>query len=136
VILVDTSVWSLAFRRNKSGSAEFGDAEVLRRLIAGDESIGLPGIVLQELLSGVREELQFEKLRRAMAGFPIVLATKRAHIEAAQIANRCRRSGVVVSTVDCLIAAIAIEHKAQLFTTDKDFTRIAENCALTIFQNE
>ena len=126
----------LLFEEISLGSAEFGDAEVLRRLIAADESIGLPGNVLQELLSGVREELQFEKLRRAMAGFPIVLATKRAHIEAAQIANRCRRSGVVVSTVDCLIAAIAIEHKAQLFTTDKDFTRIAENCVLTIFENE
>ncbi len=54
----------LLFEEISSGSAEFGDAEVLRRLIAADESIGLPGIVLQELLSGVREELQFEKLSR------------------------------------------------------------------------
>ncbi len=136
MILVDTSVWSLAFRRRKSGSAEPREAKTLRRLIEADEGIGVPGIVLQEILSGVREEARFEKLREAMAGFPLALATKCAHIEAARIANSCRRKGVAVSTIDCVIAAIAIEHNAQLFTTDKDFARIAEHCALSIFESK
>ncbi len=133
MILVDTSVWSLAFRRRRAESNEPSEAAVLRSLIEADEEIALPGIVLQELLSGIREKAQFERLEEILSGFPLILATQQTHIEAARIANACRSKGMAVSAVDCLIAAMAIEHNAQLLTSEKDFDQMAEHCALRLF---
>jgi predicted nucleic acid-binding protein len=80
VILVDTSVWSIAFRRRRSESNEASEARVLRKLIEADAEIALPGIVLQELLSGIREKAQFARLEEILAGFPLILATQPTHI--------------------------------------------------------
>ena len=135
MILVDTSVWSLAFRRRRSESNEPSEARVLRELIEADEEIALPGIVLQELLSGIREKAQFERMEEIFAGFPLILATQQTHIEAARIANACRSKGIATSAVDCLIAAMAIEHNAQLLTSDRDFAYMADHCAVTLFEN-
>ncbi|MFZ2444808.1 MAG: PIN domain-containing protein [Syntrophobacteraceae bacterium] len=136
MILVDTSVWSLAFRRRRSELNEPDAVRLFRDLIEVDEEIALPGIVLQEILSGVREKAQFERLEEALAGFPVILATQKTHIEAARIANACRSKGIAVSAVDCLIAAMAIEHDAQLFTTDRDFVHMAEHCPLRLLENK
>ena len=135
MILVDTSVWSLAFRRRRSESSEPSEARILRELIEADEETALPGIVLQELLSGIREKAQFVRLEEILAGFPLILATQETHIEAANIANAYRSKGIATSTVDCLIAAMAIEHNAQLLTSDRDFVYMADHCALRLFEN-
>lgn len=133
MILVDTSIWSLAFRRSKYDTKIPYEAEILHKLTENHESLALPGIVLQELLSGLREESQFKRLRRLLKPFPLILATQEDHISAARIANICRRSGVATSTADCLIAAIAISRNAELFTTDKDFVYMAKHCSLRLF---
>ena len=78
--------------------------------------------------------MQFEKLRKLAESFPIILATQAHHIEAAKIGNKCRRAGVTTSAIDCLIAAMAIEQKAQLFTIDQDFVRMAHYCPVRLFQ--
>lgn len=135
MILVDTSVWSLAFRRSQFGSSEPGEARVLRELIRGGQEILVPGTVLQEILSGLKEGSQFERLREILADFPIILATEQTHVEAAQIANACQSKGVAVSTVDCLIAAMAIEWNARIFTTDRDFFSMADHCPLSLYEN-
>jgi predicted nucleic acid-binding protein len=122
-------------RRRRSESNEPGEAAVLRELIEANEEVALPGIVLQELLSGIREKAQFERLEEILSGFPLILATKGTHIEAARIANACRSKGIATYTVDSLIAAMAIEHNAQLFTSDRDFVRMADHCALRLFEN-
>lgn len=134
MILVDTSVWSLVFRRRGSESNEPDEARIFRDLIQADEEIALPGIVLQEILSGIREKAQFERLEDVLAGFPVILATQKTHVEAARITNTCRTRGIAVSAVDCLIAAMAIEHNAQLFTSDRNFVYMADHCALRLFE--
>ena len=93
------------------------------------------GIVLQEMLSGIKDKEQFDRLRAILAGFRLILATEETHIEAARLANACRAKGVAVSTADCLIAALAIEHDAWIFTTDKDFVHMSAHCDLQIFGN-
>jgi predicted nucleic acid-binding protein len=105
-------------------------------LIEADEEIALPGIVLQEILSGVREQAQFERLEEALAGFPVILATQNTHIETARIANTCRSKGIAASAVDCLITATAIEHGARLFTSDKDFVFMSACCALRLLESK
>lgn len=134
MILLDTSVLSLAFRRRSGGEAEPQVAATLRRLVAEDAPMGVPGIVLQELLSGVRTVQEFDRLKGIMDGFPLVIARREDHLTVARIANACARKGVPTSTVDCLIAALAISRKAALFTLDADFARMAPLCGLTLFK--
>jgi predicted nucleic acid-binding protein len=93
----------------------------------------VPGIVLQELLSGIKEPIQAEKIINIMEGYPIILATKEHHIEASNIATACRQNGVAAATVDCLIAAQCIMNNGVLLTLDEDFRRISKHCALRLY---
>ncbi len=131
MIVLDTSVLSLAFRRRQASSPE---AAKLGQMIEDDEPLAVPGIVLQELLSGIRGRAQFARMQEIMAGFPLLLATQDDHIAAARIANDCRQAGITTSTPDCLIAALTVRRNARLFTTDSDFVRMAEHADLTLFQ--
>jgi predicted nucleic acid-binding protein len=104
----------------------------LRKLIAEDVPLAVPGIVLQELLSGVASREQFRRLRAAMAGFHVLLAREGDHVRAARISNACRRRGVACSAIDALIAAISIESGGALLTADADFRQIAPHCGLKL----
>jgi len=133
MILVDTSIWSSAFRRPKHETEINREAKILYQLIEKNEPVALPGIVLQELLAGLREDIRFRKLQQIMEGFPVILATVQNHIEAARIGNACRRKGVATSATDCLIAAMTVGWDAVLFTSDQDFKYIANCCSLKLF---
>ena len=132
MILLDTSVLSLAFRRRPS-LHEPPAVTSFRRLVRADAPVAIPGIVLQELVSGVKTDADVERLQTLLGGFPIILADRRDHVAAAGIANACRRHGVSVSTVDCLIAAQATVRRAALFTLDADFARMRPYCDLRLF---
>jgi predicted nucleic acid-binding protein len=134
MILLDTSVLSVAFRRRPRAGVEPAAARTLRRMIEADVPLVLPGIVLEELLAGVRSDAQFSKLEALMRAFPVLLAERHHHVSAARIANTCRQAGVTASTVDCLIASLSIDKKAALFTLDDDFVRMAPHCGLRIFK--
>jgi predicted nucleic acid-binding protein len=126
VILLDTSVVSAALRRRKRGEREEAVATRLGELLSGDDIVALPGIVLQELLSGVAQAGQQERLLKAVRqSFPVVLATEGDHLKAADLVNHAVRQGRALSTPDALIAAQAINRRASLFTTDVDFEALA-----------
>lgn len=135
MILVDTSVLSLAFRRRNRSQPEPDPVPVFRRMLLEDTPVAIPGIVLQELLSGVRTDQQFKRLSRILEAFPILVAERQDHIVAAQISNACRRKGLSASTVDCLIASLAVSQDAFLFTLDEDFTRLTSICGLKLFES-
>lgn len=132
MILLDTSILSVAFRRRRVAAAPPAEVSLLRHLIEVDAPLAIPGIVYQEVLSGVRDEQQSVRLERLLEGFPLVLATRVHHVQAARLANVCRRAGIAVSTPDCLIAATAAEEEAELFTLDEDFSRIARRWPLRL----
>ena len=132
MIVLDTSILSLAFRRRGEKEGDSAPVTALRKLIADNVPAAVPGIVLQELLSGLQSREQFRKLRASMAGFPLLLATESHHVRAARINNACRRRGVACSTTDALIAAITVESGGTLLTTDADFHRIAPHCGLKL----
>jgi len=136
VILVDTSVLSLAFRRRRQSQPEPRPVQIFRRLILEDTPVAIPGIVLQEILSGVRTDIQFARLQRLLEAFSILTAERQDHVLAAQISNACRRKGLSMSAVDCLIAALATSREAFLFTLDEDFSRMAPNCGLKLYNTE
>jgi predicted nucleic acid-binding protein len=81
----------------------------------------------------VRTDTEVGRLQTLLEGFPVILADRRDHVEAAGIANACRRHGVSVSTIDCLIAAQTTGRNAALFTLDADFERMRPHCSLRLF---
>lgn len=127
MILLDTSVLSRVFRRCGPGPEEIRLRETLADLLSGDVEVGLPGIVLQEVSSGIRLERQFEEPQgRLLSSFSIVRPAVEDYLEAARLKNRCVAAGVNVSGTDCLIAAVAISGPHELFAVDGDFRNIAE----------
>jgi predicted nucleic acid-binding protein len=134
VILIDTSVLSRVFRRRRPGPHERQLQAVFEDLMSSDAPLGLPGIVLQEVLSGLSTEKQFRDLRAKLLGaFTIVPATVGDHLEAARLKNVCTRDGANVSGIDCLIAASAISSGHELFTSDADFEAIRRRSSLKLF---
>lgn len=123
-IYVDTSVWSLAFRRKRPASGR--EVDLLRGLIDAGEPIRLFGIVLQEVLEGFREPEQHQKLRARLSPFEVILATREDHEMGAELHGICRRKGMSQGTVDCLIAASTIRREGALLTADQDFHRMAQ----------
>jgi predicted nucleic acid-binding protein len=135
VILLDTSVLSQVFRRRKPGPLEQQTRSVVEGLIAGEASLGLPGIVLMELLSGIRSARQFAELQQhLLSSFTIVLPTVADHVEAARLRNKCLTKGISASGPDCLIAALAIAGQHELFTLDNDFRALAKLAPLKLFE--
>jgi predicted nucleic acid-binding protein len=126
VILLDTSVLSAVLRRRRRGAREDAVAARVVGLLDSDESVAVPGIVFQELLSGIAEPKQAERVLAALReSFPLALATEGDHLKAADLANLAARKGVALSTPDALIAAQAFNRRAVLFTVDGDFGTVA-----------
>ena len=135
MILLDTSVLSRIFRRQRPGPSERELHAAFERLLSSDRSVGLPGIVLQEVLSGLRSEKQLTELEgKLRAAFAIVPATVDDHVQAARLKNRCIAKGVNVSSIDCLIATSAIAGGHALFTVDEDFEAIRRHSELELVQ--
>jgi len=127
LILVDTSVW-IDFLEGR-GTPQHHE---LKRLIENDEDICLTGLIVTEILQGIRDDDQNREMRARLLEFPIVNAEGiSSYIRAAEIYRSCARQGKTVrKTIDCLIAAIAIEHGLTLFHNDRDFNSIKECCGL------
>ena len=116
-IIVDTSVWSLALRRNKDSPAP---VQELRQIILSHR-VQMIGPIRQEILSGIRSESQFIKLRKHLESFPDLPILTEDYITAAQFFNHCRSKGIQGSNTDFLICAVAVKNKFSIYTTDKDF---------------
>jgi len=97
----------------------------LRKIVTEGQPLALPGIVLQELLSGVRSEAEFDRLREVLSPFDVVYAAEEHHIEAARVFTKCRARGVATTAPDALIAATTILEGGKLLTCDRDFAHIA-----------
>ena len=127
MILVDSSVW-IDFLSSSPGRA---GAE-LRRMIAEAEPFAVTGVIVAEVLQGLtRDVSQIEHYLSLWdmlepRGFP-------TYREAAAIFRIARAKGITLTTLDALIAAIALEHGATVFTLNKDFARIARITRLPLY---
>ena len=130
-LLVDTSVWSLALRRD----AEATEPEVqeLKEALFGAEVVVTTGLVLQELLQGFSGAKARTRIIARFAALPLLQPDRDDHIGAAALRNACRQSGVQLGTIDALLAQLAIRHDLTLLTTDKDFTHATKHCPLRVW---
>ena len=126
--LVDSSVW-IDYLSSSPGPA---GAE-LRRLIAEGEPVALTGIIVSEVLQGLTREI--EEVERFLAMWEVIeprgLSTYGA---AAGIFRLARTRGVSMTTIDSLIAAIALEQDVALFSLDKDFAHLSKLTGLRLYQ--
>ena len=129
--LVDTSVWSLAFRRDVPDTTR-EVAELKRALEAGDEIL-VTGLVLQELLQGFNKPKAYNQIIEYFSALPFIVPEREEHIKAADLRNLCRRKGIQAGTIDVLLASLCIERDIQILTSDKDFSRIAKVSSLKVW---
>lgn len=128
--LVDTSVWSQAFRRRSRRETE--EVRKLEILLKGGERIFVAGVIVQEILQGIRQPEQFRQVQEALSFFPILATAREDHVFAAELFNLCRAKGVQASTIDFLIASLAIRNDCALLTSDRDFQHIAKHTELSL----
>lgn len=127
MILVDSSVWIDFF----SSAPSRAGAE-LHRMIGEAEPFATTGVIVAEVLQGLtRDAAQIEHyLSQWEMLEPRGFATYR---EAAAVFRLARAKGITLTTIDTLIAAIALEHRASVFTLDKDFAHIARITRLPLY---
>jgi len=118
-LLVDTSVWSLALRRDVEQSAP--EVVALRHALLGIDQVFTTGLVLQELLQGFAGPKDRAQLVDRLSALAFLQPVKEDHIEAAEVRNSCRRCGVQVGTIDALLIQLCRRNDLTLLTTDQDF---------------
>jgi predicted nucleic acid-binding protein len=131
MILIDTSVLIDFFKGSKNEATSR-----FRLILEQGINFGITSHIFQEVLQGAKSEKEYNLLRR-------YLETQRffhpkdpvdSFAEAARIFFQCRKRGVTIrSTIDCLIAQIALEHDLLLLHSDHDFHLIAKVIPLKIF---
>ena len=130
-ILVDTSVWSLALRRDADATEP--EVQALKNALQDDEVIVTTGLVLQELLQGFAGPKAQAQIVERFAALPLIQPDREDHMAAAGLRNTCRRAGIQLGTIDAVLAQLCVRHELTLLTTDKDFLAAAKHCPLRVW---
>jgi len=84
------------------------------------------GPIRQELLSGIRVQAQFDKLRSALAAYRDEPIDTTDYEEAARLYNLCRTEGVQCGPVDILICAVAARRMWSVLANDAVMNRCVQ----------
>ena len=131
-LFVDTSVWSLAFRRDAPVSTN-ESRELIRAIEAGEELV-TTGLVLQELLQGFSGPRNRTQILDRFAALPLLVPDRLDHVDAAELRNKCRRAGIQIGTIDALLARLCLRHDLVMLTADRDFYDIARHSDLRLWK--
>lgn len=130
-LFVDTSVWSLALRRESRPAVR--EVHALARALETGEEIVTTGLVLQELLQGFSGPKNKQQILDRFAAIPLIPPDRLDHVEAAALFNRCRRAGFQIGVIDALLVQLCLRWNLTMLTTDSDFRRIAKYCDLKLW---
>lgn len=118
--LVDTTVWIDFFNGSHAVHVEY-----LEKLLKERETIATCGVITTEILQGIASSKELKMLEEYLRPLVFLNTTRSTYIKAANIHRKMRQNGITIrKTIDCIIAAIALEHKCVLLHNDKDFDRI------------
>jgi predicted nucleic acid-binding protein len=132
-VLVDTCIWSLALRRSTPQNVP--QILELKELI-NEQRVVMIGAIRQEILSGLREQAQFNLLRDKIRAFPDFPLHQEDYETAAAFFNDCRRVGIQGSTTDFLLCAVSARHSLPIFTIDNDFSAYQRHLAISLYQSD
>lgn len=116
-VLVDTSVWIEFFRPDTVAG------NVLESLLSAN-SVSTCGIVLFELLQGVKSDKEKADVLNAVSGLPYREMNGLLWQKSAELSVSVKKKGLTLPLSDIFIAAIAVEHDIPVFTLDKHFSQI------------
>jgi len=126
--MVDTTVWIDFFRDQPTP-----EVQTLEQLIEIREDICVCGLILTEVLQGIRNDADYTLTLSRFETFLFLPMNQHTFVKAAELYRQLRRQGITVrNTVDCMIAAVAIEHDIPLLHKDRDFKPLAEFCGLKV----
>jgi predicted nucleic acid-binding protein len=118
MVVVDSTIWIDFFRgRNEPGRA------ALRQLIRAQQAV-LSGMALAEVLQGIRSPQEASLVQSQFASTPYLETTKETWIRVGSLSAELRRKGLTIPLTDLVIAVLAMEHDAEVFTTDPHFDKI------------
>ena len=131
MILVDTSVLIGFFQKHENPPVFR-----FKKMIAEEIPFGITSQIYQEILQGTKTDRDYSLLKSYLET-QIFFHPKdpiESYAHAAQIYQKCRKQGITLrSTIDCLIAQVAIEHNLSLLHYDKDFNKIASVIELKLY---
>ena len=132
-LLADTSVWSLALRRRPTANLDADENRLVAALTEAiaDGRVVMIGPIRQEILSGIKEQSQFVRLRTTLAAFRDESIATTDYEEAARFYNICRSRGVQCGPIDILICAVAVRRKWNVLANDARLNQ----CLQIIFAN-
>ncbi len=126
--VVDTSVWVDFFKGKLNEKSK-----LLHLLIQQGADLAYTGVILTEVLMGFKKEEDLKVAKGLFKNLLYLESTKETYVHASEIYRKARKSGVTIrSTIDCIIAAIVLEHESRLLENDKDFVGLAKFCDLKL----
>jgi len=131
-LFIDTSVWSLALRRD--APAQVPEVRELARALEAGNPIFTTGLVLQELLQGFSGPKAQNQIVDRFSALPLLVPDRQDYIDAASVRNACRRKGVQLGTIDALLAQLCIRHQLVLLSTDRDYQLASRYVPLKIWE--
>jgi predicted nucleic acid-binding protein len=131
-IIVDTSVWSLAFRKQKLSFENKKSLENLSELI-NDLKVIMIGPIRQEILSGISDYNKYQELKDKLSALSDFNIKTNDYETAAHFYNLCRKNGVQGSHIDLLICAVGYNNSFPIFTFDKDFVSYRIHIPIKIY---
>jgi len=128
MVIVDTTAWVDFF-----GGKPSAEVQMLERFLTEGKDICICGVILTEVLQGIREDTDYAKTLTRFDALLFLDLDRRTFVKAAQLYRTLRRRGITIrKSVDCVIAAVAIEHNIPLLHTDRDFDPIEKFCGLRV----
>jgi hypothetical protein len=130
VVIVDTTVWVDFFAGKRTPQVE-----MLERFLAAGEDICICGVILTEVLQGIRDDADYRRVVFRFEPFLFLPMDRQTFVKAADLYRLLRRRGITIrKPIDCMIAAAAIEHDASLLHNDRDFDPIEKHCGLRVLK--
>jgi predicted nucleic acid-binding protein len=118
MVLVDTSIWVDFFR-----SRNFAHSMELANLLRSNQVLVI-GVVIGEVLQGAQSDQEFIRVRDRLLVLPYVDETAENWASAGELGYRLRRQGITIGIIDLLIATLAMEHDAEVYSLDQHFQRV------------
>ena len=134
-VIVDTSVWSLAFRKKEKTEIEIKLIKYLSELVR-DLRVVMIGPIRQEILSGISDEKKFVELQSKLSVFSDWSIETEDYELAAKYYNKCRKNGIQGSHIDYLICAVAFNSNFSILTLDNDFDNYKKYTEIVLEKKE
>ena len=128
MVLVDTTVWIDFF-----AGQTLTHIETFKSLLEQEEDICICGIILTEVLQGIRKETEFKKTKNLFNSLIFLPMSYSTFLQSAEIYRKLRQKGITIrKSIDCMIASVALENNISLLHNDKDFLPIERYCKLKV----